>query len=344
MRPSSETAGSSAPRARIVASYVEGWRRVLAAPWMAGGLLVATLVVALPLAASVGRAIDAHLGASLAGDRAAAGWDAAWAAEFGGQAAGAARTLTHEVIGFGATLGLLSDFVDREPLEPSIGWAIAAYLLLWTFLAGGVLDRLARGRAVRPAAFFSACGVYFLRFIRLGVIIGTAYWMLFRWLHPWLFRTLYDGWTRDLTSERDAALIRAGLYVVFLGALTVVAIVSDYTKVRAVVEDRHSMLGALAAALRFLRRRWLRVAALYALNLAGLIVVIALWALIAPSGSAPVWFAFLLAQVYLLLRLWTKLVFLASDAVFFQGELAHAAYTAAPLPVWPDSPAAEAIR
>jgi hypothetical protein len=29
--------------------------------------------------------------------------------------------------------------------------------------------------------------------------------------------------------------------------------------------------------------------------------------------------------------------------VFFQGELAHAQYTAAPDPVWPDSPAAEAL-
>jgi hypothetical protein len=29
--------------------------------------------------------------------------------------------------------------------------------------------------------------------------------------------------------------------------------------------------------------------------------------------------------------------------VFFQGALAHAAYTAAPPIVWPDSPAAESI-
>jgi len=32
-----------------------------------------------------------------------------------------------------------------------------------------------------------------------------------------------------------------------------------------------------------------------------------------------------------------------TDAPFFQGELAHAQYTATPEPVWPDSPAAEAI-
>jgi hypothetical protein len=34
----------------------------------------------------------------------------------------------------------------------------------------------------------------------------------------------------------------------------------------------------------------------------------------------------------------------ASQVVYFQRALAHADYTAAPLPIWPDSPAAEAIE
>jgi hypothetical protein len=344
MPPSSEVAGHGAPRARVIPSYVEGWRRVLGAPWVAGGLLLLTFLAALPAAAVVGRAIESQLGSSRAAERAAAGWDAPWAAEFGASAHGAARTFTHEILGFGATLAIVSDFLDGATLEPAIVWTIAAYLLAWTFVAGGVIDRLARGRPVRAAAFFATCGVYFLRFLRLGVVIGAAYWALFEWLHPWLFNRMYGTWTRDLTSEREAALLRAGLYLVFLAALTAVAIVSDYAKTRAVVEDRHSMFGALSAALRFVRRRWLRVLALYLLNVAGAALVFAIWALIAPSADAPVWLAVLLAQIYLLLRLWTKLVFLGSATVFLQGELAHAHYTAAPLPVWPDSPAADAIR
>ena len=59
------------------------------------------------------------------------------------------------------------------------------------FLAGGVLDRLARDRALGPAAFFSACGVLFLRFLRLGVVAALVYWLLFARLHPWLFDTVY---------------------------------------------------------------------------------------------------------------------------------------------------------
>ena len=104
------------------------------------------------------------------------------------------------------------------------------------------------------------------------------------------------------------------------------------------------MLGALVASLRFLRRRPLRVAGLYLLNVIALLVVVRLWLQTAPDVAAPVWQALLVTQAYLLLRIWTKLAFMSSEVVFFQGELAHAGYTAAPEAVWPDSPAAEAIE
>jgi hypothetical protein len=48
-------------------------------------------------------------------------------------------------------------------------------------------------------------------------------------------------------------------------------------------------------------------------------------------------------EVYILARHYLKLVFYASQTAFFQNALAHAAYTAAPAVVWPDSPAAESI-
>ena len=64
---------------------------------------------------------------------------------------------------------------------------------------------------------------------------------------------------------------------------------------------------------------------------------------VAPSAAMPVWAAFLVTQIYLVVRLLAKLAFMASEVVFFQGELAHAGYTAAPLPIWPESASAEAI-
>jgi hypothetical protein len=48
-------------------------------------------------------------------------------------------------------------------------------------------------------------------------------------------------------------------------------------------------------------------------------------------------------QAYIVARLFVKLTFYASAVALFQDRLAHAGFTAAPTPVWPDSPAVEAI-
>ena len=56
------------------------------------------------------------------------------------------------------------------------------------------------------------------------------------------------------------------------------------------------------------------------------------------------WLGFLIGQLYVLARLWVKLVFWASEAALFQGRLAHAGYVAAPIAEWPDSPMADALR
>ncbi len=56
------------------------------------------------------------------------------------------------------------------------------------------------------------------------------------------------------------------------------------------------------------------------------------------------WLAFGVSQLYIVMRLLMKLQFIASQIALFQANLAHASYTSAPLPIWPESPAAEAIR
>ena len=117
-------------------------------------------------------------------------------------------------------------------------------------------------RAFGTGAFFSACGVYFVRFLRLGIVAAFVYWVFFA--RPrWLFDALYPRLTDELTVERTAFLIRLALYVAFTVPLFCVNILFDYAKIRAVVEDRRSMLGALAAELAIHRRHPRGVGALH---------------------------------------------------------------------------------
>ena len=330
----------------IRAALRDGIHRVNSAPMVLAGLLLVTLLLALPLGLALRDMLRTHLGDSLAADTLASGVNYDWWQEFSAQASGIGTTFTPTIIGFGAVLDNLSGLLDNDRQSTVIVGAATAYLVVWAFLIGGILDRFARSRPTRSHGFFAASGVFFFRFLRLAIVMGLAYYILFGVVHGWLFGGLFKRLTRDLTVERTAFLWRAALYTVFGGLMAVCNMVFDYAKIRAVVEDRHSMIGALAAAVRFVRRHPRSTFGLYLFDGVLFVMVIALYALVAPGAGttgAAMWTGFLIGQLYLAARLWVKLVFYASQTALFQGELAHVGYTAGPQPVWPESPAAEAI-
>src|SRR5205814_414539 len=199
----------------IVPIWIDGIRRVGRAPAILLGVWALTIFVSLPLTLVLREMIAQHLGSSLAGERAAAGVDYDWMQEFGDQATGVGVTFRPTIIGFGAALDNLSAFLDNTSRPLVIVSAATAYMLLWLFLAGGIIDRYARERPTRAHGFFSACGELFFRFLRLAVVQWAVYALLFGFVHRLLFAKLYAQLTHDVTVERTAFLIRVGLYVVF---------------------------------------------------------------------------------------------------------------------------------
>jgi hypothetical protein len=184
------------------------------------------------------------------------------------------------------------------------------------------------------------------RFLRLGVIAAFGYYVLFGLFHASVFPQNYP-WPSGHAAATPASPLLVPIYAVFLLFATFWSAVIDYARIRAVVEDRRSMLGAFLAGWRFVLAHPLKVSGLYLLNSAafGLLLWVALMAVtsgneIIPSGAG---FAAAAGVLYLLVRLALKLVFFASQTSLFQRSLAHADYAAAPQMLWPESPAAEAI-
>jgi hypothetical protein len=330
----------------VVTALLDGVRRVFRAPVILLGATALTVGLTLPLGVLLHGELQTALGEGAVADAMADGVSLDWWQQFASQATGLERSFTTSVIGFAAVLGNLSALLDGGRQQPIIVAVVLAYLVLWTFLSGGMLDRYARDRPTRSAGFFSACGLYGSRLLRLTVVAGLAYALLFGVVHGWLFNDLYELLTRDLTAERQAFAVRAGLYVVFGLLLVGVSLVFDYARVRAVVEDRRSMVGALLAGWRFVRRRPGVCLRLYAANSLVLVAVMSGYAVVAPqtgSTGLSMWLVFLTGQAYLVARLASKLLFYTTEIAYFQSQLAHAGYVAAPTPVWPESPSAEAI-
>ena len=327
------------------AAWRDGLRRVNAAPILFVGLCTLTLLIALPLSLVLGDLIAAHLGRSLAAETAASGTDYEWWQEFSAQAKGLGTTFVPSIAGFGAVLDNLSALADNQPMAVTVAGVTSAWLVLWSFLSGGVLDRYARGRPTRTTAFFAACGRHFWRFLRLGLLAFAVYFILFQTVHPWLFESFYPRLTGDLTVERTAFLIRLGCYAVFGTLLIASNLAFDYARIRLVVEDRRSATGALIAGIRFVRRHRGAVR-LYMVNGAAYLCLVLAYALLAPglpASGVRMWLTLALGQLFILMRQYLKLLFYASETAYFQGTFAHASYTAGPLFEWPESPAAEAV-
>lgn len=237
----------------------------------------------------------------------------------------------------GTAPAYLRVLLDSEGPDPALAAVVVVYLAAWTLFSAGAIDRYARDRPTRGAGFFAACGVYGPRLLRLALIAGLVYWAIFRAVHPWLVGAAPPG-----AGVPPAVLAR---YLGFGLLLALVGLVFDYARVRAVVEDRRSMLGALLAGWRFVRRRPAACLGLYAANGAAAAAVVGAYAVTAPAapGGASFGWAFLAGQVYVAARLAAKLFFYATEIAYFQSRLAHAGYVAAPAPVWPESASAEAL-
>lgn len=309
-------------------------------------LWIVTLIVSVPLAIGVRRDVERHIGSSLQATDTAPGRPYDWLTAFSDQASGASASVGPAMIGFGAVVDNLSALLDWDLRPAIVGAAGVLYLLSWTFLTGGLIDRLARQRPLRAHAFFQACGGFFFALLRLSLLSAVVYGVLIGRLHPWLFDGLFDRWNERLDSERTAVLIRLALYGVFVLGLAATNLWFDYARVRLVVEDRGSAIGALRASARFIRRHGWSAIGLYLCDALLFGLVLALYAAVAPgAGISPLaaWSGFVIGQLYVAARLGVKLVFWASEIVLYQSHLAHAGYVARRLPAWPDSAAAAAV-
>jgi hypothetical protein len=328
---------------RAVDAWREGLGRVRRAPALLAGGWLMTLLAALPTMWAVRTAIAAHLGSSLEAARAADSVNYDWWQEFASQASGPAETFTPSIMGFAAPLGNVSSLADALPLPSGVAAAVAGFLVLQIFLAGGVIDRFARDRRLGSYGFLAACGATFFRLLRLGVMAVAIYKLLFLVVHP-AMKAALEAWTQDFTVERQAFAAYALATIVFVLILAAVNLVFDFAKIRLVVEDRRSAVGALVAGLRFAVRQPAAAAGLYTMNVLVFAAILGLYAIAAPSAAVSGWalvWTLLVTQLFILARLWARLVFVASETALFQSRLAHAGYVARPLPARPVPAAVE---
>ena len=303
------------PRASLLHAIGEGWRRTLSAWTLVAAVLATTLVAAWPF------------GLLLSPDT----WR--WERVLEAQDTLVDPVLhTHSGRNVGVTMATRIVYIAGGDRSIDVQWSLLypGAILLWLFLLGGILDRLARDRPIRTASFFAACGVYFFRFLRLALPVALIYWAFQQWL---------IAAVADLAARWPDAW-----HVILVAVVAAIDAVAHIAAVRMVVEDRRSAIGAWMAAIRFVVRRPARVGGLYLVNWLIGLALFSAWFRLVPPGTDASALALASATVVMAVRLIARLAWLASEIVLFQESLAHAGYTASPPAVWPDSASVEAIR
>ncbi|RMH19836.1 MAG: hypothetical protein D6696_09685 [Acidobacteria bacterium] len=299
-------------------AIAHGLRRAAGAPALVLLLWLANLLVALPAAWVVADALEADVGASRFHHSLRAGFDTAWYAEYRLRARGLAATFEPSRTGKGVVYENLDAFFGGDLFagSPAVAGIAVLYGLLFVFLQGGALAHFSAPRArFNPRRFIADGGRFYGRLLQLALIGLAIYFAIYR-LARWLFGRLDESF-RDGGSEQRifVATVIGGLLLI--AALNLVRLVFDYAKVATVADDQPLSVVALWQGLRFVAARPLRTAGVYAgVGLLSLLLL-ALYARLAPAAGQStllaVAAAFAFSQLFVAARLFLRLSLLGAE-------------------------------
>lgn len=302
----------------IVKAILGGLSRSLASPGMVVGLWLVNVIVALPFAWALGTSLQDSFGDSLVHERMRDGFDMGWYGEYRPEAGEIGATFSPYVTGAGAFYENLEGWASGK-LFGVARWIVGlgvVYVFIWALLWPGVLGRWTGG------GFFATGGRFFARFVRLTLMSAVLYFLVYK-LHGWTFDRLED-WTRDVTSERTVLLLSLAGYALTAFLLTLVHNCFGYAKIATVLEDRRSMFFAALRGTGFVLFHPGRTLGLYYAIALGSALLLALYSVLTPgagqSTTAGVLWAFLVAQVFVGVRLVVRLTLMGAQMSLYQAS------------------------
>ena len=260
---------------------------------------------------------------------------------YGGILRFAGHSLMSQKLGVGFPVDWLIDFAanSRGSLEryaEMIALVGLVSIPVNSILAGGVLGRLRELEGPFSLGNFSRDTVrYAGRLIRLMLLGLVCYWAVFRIAHQGLGGRL-DQWTVAWQDDRLVFLVHLGAGLLLLIGLGFVNFIMDYARVKLVMEDGSSAMGAFVASLGFCLGRFRRAVAVYALPALGGLALLGLywllvpWPLVNRAGPGgpevpyreflPVALLFVGQQVVMFGRYWFRVAAWASEWSYYSGS------------------------
>ena len=297
---------------KVFINAIKGFQKTGRLARMVVLLLVINLAFSLILAVPMYHSLKDSFGSSLVGVRMAEGFDYLWWEEYRDESEGLEQTFTPSIIGKGAVLNNLEGlihlrFFDLPPVVLIFGFL---YIILHTFLAGGILSLLKKeDRTFSLKKFFKGAGSYFFRFFLL---------MLLSWVFFLIIgRAVKGGLDSLLAGMRESSFSEVGPFywglvfsaVVFFLFLFI-QMVFDYARIKVVLDGSPNILASAAGAFGFVFRHLGSTLGLFYLLFLAQVVFTLFYILI--QGIIPqvsfldVAVAFLFQQVFVFGLIWIR--------------------------------------
>jgi hypothetical protein len=236
--------------------------------------------------------------------------------------------MTDQVIK-GTDLLWLGDIIYKsQDIFPAlVGWFLIPgifFMLLYIFLYGGIIGRVvAQDEKMEMSVFLADCSKHFLTFLRVFLISLVAYLVVFGGIYS-IISALFNLWKKSASTEWPLIFSSILEFLILVLLFSVVRMFFDYVRVRLVVEKSKKTIRATLLNLAFIGKRFFRAWSLYLLI--GLITAaIALIYLLVyqplPNMGVLLIVGFIWQQIYVLSRMWTKILFYSTEYHFFAGEI-----------------------
>ncbi|MCU0411094.1 MAG: hypothetical protein MUF82_00980 [Bacteroidetes bacterium] len=304
----------------IVSILRTGWMRVrdnlrlVALAW--GINLAMALVVALPFL----NELESYLAPTVRDEEILLRLDENWLATFHEDLRSSpyARLLDHSVLGAapfihhldgmlsGRVISSIADFVwdsvtglEFATRHLSLLVVLAlVYGLSGMLLSGGFLGAYASAQRVTIAEFIADGARFFGRMFRVALVGFVLLYVVLGIVGPLLRHEIASSTSGD-ASEWTAYLLYLATNAVLLMLFWLITLALDYTRVRIVLEDRGSVLGAFGSGLAFVVRNWKHTLSVSLALVAVTVMLMVVFGLLAETltvRSAPMLIVLVLAQ------------------------------------------------
>lgn len=279
----------------FIKAYTTGFKTIFGKGKLWLLLYAINFLFAILLAYPLSGYLEDKLGNTLAADKLLAGFDFTVFNDF--------------MNAYGDLLGLL--------LNQSLV-AIGLYFLLSIFLVGGILNVFKkRAGNYDLMTFWSGCAKYFWRMLRLTIYFFLIQLVIFG-LFFVLFTSFASGWPEEIHNEGEIVQRAFLLLPIYILIATIFFMVQDYTKIHIVATDKIILFQPIIQAFKWVFKNFSQTFLLYLLNLLTFGLLFFIYQQI--NGSSTILLVFLIGQFFLLARIGTKLLNLASATELYQNR------------------------